>query len=126
MMDSLMNAPLFFWAAEETGKKEYAEAGSAHVKTTEQYLVREDASTNHHYQFDVETAAPVRGVTLQGRSDDSCWSRGHACGVFGVPAAYGYNHESYLVDVHRDVTYFIHHYQYILKSGLRYLESASR
>ena len=107
MMDSLMNAPLLFWAAEETGKKEYAEAASAHVKTTEQYLVRNDASTYHHYQFDVETAAPVRGVTLQGRSDDSCWSRGHAWGVFGFPAAYGYNHESYLVDVHRDITYFM-------------------
>ena len=107
MMDSLMNAPLLFCADEETGKKEYAQAASDHVKTTETYLIRNDASSYHHYQFDVETAAPVRGVTLQGRSDDSCWSRGHAWGVFGFPVAYSYTKQDYLVDVHRDITYLM-------------------
>ena len=107
MMDSLMNAPLLFWAAEQTGKAEYAQAARDHVRTTERYLVREDASTNHHYQFDVVTAEPVRGVTLQGRSDDSCWSRGHSWGVYGFPIAYSYCKEDYLIDVHRDITYFM-------------------
>ena len=107
MMDSLMNAPLLFWAAGELGVPEYFEAALDHTKTTEKYLIREDGSSNHHYQFDPATAAPVRGVTLQGNSDDSCWSRGHAWGVYGFPIAYSYSKADFLKEVHRDITYFM-------------------
>ena len=107
MMDSLMNAPLFYWASEETGDEKYRIAGSDHTKTTEQYLIREDASSNHHYQFDPETCAPVRGVTLQGNSDDSCWTRGHSWGIYGFPTAYSYTGEEYLIPLHRDITYYM-------------------
>ena len=48
MMDSMMNAPLLFWATEHTGDEKYAEAALGHVKTTADYLVREDGSTYHH------------------------------------------------------------------------------
>ncbi len=107
MMDSLMNAPLLFWAGKETGNEEYFNAARDHVKTTEELLIRADGSSYHHYQFDPATAAPVRGLTLQGNGDESCWSRGHAWGVYGFPIAYSYTGEDYLVDVHRDITYFM-------------------
>ena len=107
MMDSLMNAPLLFWAAGELGDQDYFTAALDHTRTTEQYLIREDGSSNHHYQFDPETAGPVRGVTLQGNSDDSCWSRGHGWGVYGFPIAYSYSKADFLKEVHRDITYFM-------------------
>ncbi len=107
MMDSLMNVSLFFWAYGETGNKDYFDAGCAHVKTTADYLIRPDGSSYHHYQFDMKTAKPLYGVTLQGRSNESCWSRGHAWGVYGFPSAYIYAKEDYLPAVHRDVTYFM-------------------
>ena len=107
MMDSLLNAPLLFWAGKETGNEDYFNAARDHVKTTEEYLIRADGSSYHHYQFDPATAAPVRGLTLQGNGDESCWSRGHAWGVYGFPIAYSYTGEDYLVDVHRDITYFM-------------------
>lgn len=107
MMDSLMNAPLFFWAAKETGNEKYYKAACDHVKTTEELLIRKDGSSYHHYQFDPKTAAPVRGLTFQGNRDESCWSRGHSWGVYGFPIAYSYSKENYLIDVHRDVTYFM-------------------
>ena len=107
MMDSLMNVPLLYWAAKETGNEEYFQAAHDHVKTTEEYLIREDCSSFHHYQFDPETAAPVRGLTLQGHSDDSCWSRGHAWGVYGFPIAYSYDKSDFIKEVHKDVTYFM-------------------
>lgn len=107
MMDSLMNAPLFFWAAKETGDEKFYQAALDHNKTTMKYLVREDASTFHHYQFDPKTAAPVRGLTFQGHSDDSCWSRGHSWGVYGFPIAYSYCHDEELVKVHKDITYYM-------------------
>ena len=107
MMDSLMNAPLFYWATEETGDEKYKIAGSEHTKTTEQYLIRNDASSYHHYQFDPETCAPMHGVTLQGHSDESCWTRGHSWGVYGFPTAYSYTKEEYLINLHKDITYFM-------------------
>ena len=107
MMDSLMNAPLLYWAAKETGNKDYFNAAHDHVKTTEELLIRADGSSFHHYQFDPKTAKPVGGLTFQGHADDSCWSRGHAWGVYGFPIAYSYDKSEFIKDVHRDVTYFM-------------------
>ena len=107
MMDSLMNAPFMFWASQMTGNKEYYQAAVDHNRTTYDNLVREDGSTFHHFQFDPATAKPVRGLTFQGHADDSCWSRGHSWGVYGFPIAYSYCKEPFLVDAHKDVTYFM-------------------
>jgi len=103
----LMNIPLFFWAHEMTGEQKYLEAANSQVKITEQCLIRADGSSFHHYMFDVETHKPVRGLTFQGHSDDSCWSRGHSWGVYGFPVAYTYNGDESLLPLHRDVTYFM-------------------
>ncbi len=107
MMDSLMNAPLLYWAAKETGNEDYFKAAHDHVKTTEELLIRADSSSFHHYQFNPETHEPMYGVTLQGHSDDSCWSRGHAWGVYGFPIAYSYDKCDFIKEVHRDITYFM-------------------
>ena len=107
MMDSMMNVPFFFWGALETGNAELTKDGRDHTKTTETYLIREDGSSFHHYQFDPETAGPVKGITLQGNSDDSCWSRGHSWGVYGFPVAYSYCKEDFQREVHKDITYFM-------------------
>lgn len=107
MMDTLMNIPLLFWAGQETGRKEYTEAAISQCKTTEKYLIREDGSSFHHYQFEPRTFKPIRGLTLQGHSDDSCWSRGHSWGVYGFPIAYDYTGDNSLIDLHEGVTNFM-------------------
>lgn len=107
MMDTLMNIPLLFWAHEVTGEQKYLDAANSQLRITEQCLIREDGSSFHHYLFDVETHKPVRGLTFQGHSDDSCWSRGHSWGVYGFPVAYTYNKDERLLALHRDVVYFM-------------------
>ncbi len=107
MMDSLLNAPLLFWAAKETGNEDYFRAALDHNLTTTKYLVRNDGSTFHHYQFDPKTAKPVKGITFQGYADDSCWSRGHSWGVYGFPIAYSYCKNEELAKTHKDVTYYM-------------------
>ena len=107
MMDSMMNVPLLFWAGKETGNEELTEAAIAHCKTTDELLLRADSSTYHHYQFDPETCKPVGGLTLQGHSNESCWSRGHAWGIYGFPVAYSYVKEEFAKKAHRDLTYFM-------------------
>jgi len=107
MMDSLMNAPFLFWAGKESGNKEYFEAAHQQSLTSEKLLIREDASSFHHYQFDPETAKPVKGVTLQGFSDDSTWGRGHSWGIYGFPIAYSYTKDEKIREVHKNITYYM-------------------
>ncbi len=106
LVDSMMNLPLFFWAYEQTGNKEYYDAAVAHYNTTLNYLIRDDASSCHHYQFDPETLKPVREVTWQGNRDSSCWARGHSWLVYGYPLAYGYTKDEKTLEIHRAVTYY--------------------
>ena len=106
LVDSMMNLPLFFWAHQETGNKEYYDAAVAHYNTTLKYLIREDGSSSHHYQFDAKTLEPVGEVTWQGNRNESCWARGHSWLVYGYPLAYGYTGDEKILDIHRGVTYY--------------------
>lgn len=106
LVDTMMNLPLLLWAWKETGKEEYKEVVMTHYRTTEKYLVREDGSTFHHFEFDRETHEPIGGMTLQGFSDNSCWSRGHSWLIYGYPLAYGYLKDEDILPVHQGVTYY--------------------
>ena len=106
LVDTMMNIPLLMWAGKESGNLEYIEKSIKHYKTTEKYLIREDGSTFHHYQFNPETMEPEKGLTLQGYSDESCWSRGHSWLVYGYPIAYSYTHDESILDIHRGITYY--------------------
>lgn len=107
MMDTLMNVPFLFWAGQESGRSEYTEAALSQNRITEKYLIREDASSYHHYQFEPGTYKPLHGLTLQGYSNDSCWSRGHAWGVYGFSIAYSYTKADFLPQLHKDITYYM-------------------
>ena len=57
--------------------------------------------------FNPEDCSPIKGLTVQGNSDDSCWSRGHSWGVYGLPIAYSYTGADFLPPLHKDITYFM-------------------
>ncbi|MBO5009710.1 MAG: glycoside hydrolase family 88 protein [Clostridia bacterium] len=107
MIDSLMNASLFLWAGKEFDREEYTMAGYQHNLTSVRLIVRDDGSTYHHYQFDPETSKPLYGLTWQGLSDESCWSRGQSWGVYGFSIAYSYASDSIIRNAQRDVTYYM-------------------
>ncbi|MBO5370582.1 MAG: glycoside hydrolase family 88 protein [Clostridia bacterium] len=102
MMDTLMNAPLLFWAGEETDNTMFTEAAYNQEKITRDLLIREDGSSYHHYQFDPITHKPVGGVTFQGNRDESTWSRGQAWGVYGFAIGYDYTGDDSLLKVQND------------------------
>ncbi len=109
LVDTMMNLPLLLWAWKETGdEKFFRDKVIAHYNTTAKYLVRSDGSTYHHFKFDAYTYEPVGGLTLQGYSDESCWSRGHSWLIYGYPIAYSYTKDEKIWSVHRAVTnYFL-------------------
>ena len=112
MMDTMLNIPLLFWAGKETGIQKYTDAAIAQCETTRDYLLRSDASSYHHYQFDTKTFQPKYGLTYQGNRDESTWSRGHSWGIMGYPIAYSYTQNKEYIDIHKNITYyFLNHLQ---------------
>lgn len=90
IVDCLLNIPLLYWASEVTGDQKYHDIAYKHFSTTVSVCYREDGSTYHTYYFDKVTGLPIKGVTAQGASDDSTWSRGQAWGMYGPMLTYIY------------------------------------
>lgn len=103
IIDCLLNVPLLYWAAEETGEQKFAEIAHAHVGTCLANSIRPDGSTYHTFFMDPETGAPVRGATCQGYKDDSCWARGQAWGVYGTALSYRYTKQPEMLNAFRRV-----------------------
>ena len=110
IIDCIMNLPLLYWASEETGDTKYADVANAHLSSTLTTIFREDGSTYHTYYFDPETKLPSHGVTKQGYSDESAWSRGQAWAVYGTALAYGYSANPEALAKFKEATdYFLAH-----------------
>ncbi|MPQ43461.1 glucuronyl hydrolase, partial [Clostridium tarantellae] len=107
IIDCLLNIPLLYWAAEETGDKNYYDKAYTHYVTSCNNVVRDDASAYHTFYFDNETGAPLKGVTRQGYSDDSSWARGQAWGVYGFPLNYRYTHDDKCFRLYKGVTNYL-------------------
>ena len=85
IIDSLLNLPLLYKAAEISGNGRYAQIAETHYERVIHNIVREDFSTYHTFYFDPETGKPDHGATHQGFSDQSCWARGQAWAILGMP-----------------------------------------
>lgn len=85
IIDSLMNLPLLYRAAELSGNDTYRSMADCHYKNVISNIVRDDYSTYHTFYFDPETGKPDHGATHQGFSDQSCWARGQAWAILGMP-----------------------------------------
>ncbi|WP_409345633.1 glycoside hydrolase family 88 protein [Paenibacillus sp. MBLB4367] len=108
IVDCCMNLPLLYWATQMTGSPAYHRIADSHVRQSERYLIREDASTYHTFYMDVESGLPKFGKTQQGYSDDSCWSRGQSWAMYGLPLSYRYTGNAELLDSAQKVTnYFL-------------------
>ncbi|MDR3167700.1 MAG: glycoside hydrolase family 88 protein [Treponema sp.] len=108
IIDCAMNLPLLYWASGETGDPRYREMAARHINTVNNYIIRENWSSYHTYFFDTETGAPLRGNTAQGYSDDSCWARGQAWGIYGNALSYRYLGDPLLLENARGLArYFL-------------------
>ena len=89
----MMNVPLIFYAARETGDRDLYDLAVAHCRTTERTLVRPDGSTAHEGIFDPDTGAFLRQSTHQGLRADSSWTRGLAWSLYGFGTVFTYTHD---------------------------------
>ena len=108
IIDCLMNIPLLYWASEVSGDKKYDETALKHFNTTAAHIMRENGSTYHTFYFDPETGKPLKGVTAQGASDDSCWARGQAWGIYGMMLTHKYHQSDAIMEQFKKITdYYI-------------------
>lgn len=83
IIDCMQNLALLNWAYSETAIESYRAVAEAQAETSLRFLVRDDWSTYHAFDFDTFSNEPRNGLTVQGFSDDSCWSRGQAWAIHG-------------------------------------------
>ncbi|MBQ2524946.1 MAG: glycoside hydrolase family 88 protein, partial [Prevotella sp.] len=98
IMDNMMNLELLFWASENGGHQRLKDIAIRHAETTMQHHFRPDGSCYHVAVYDTITGAFKRGLTHQGYSDDSMWSRGQAWAIYGYTMVYRFTREKRFLD----------------------------
>jgi len=83
IIDNMMNLELLEYAAKLFGCDSMQEIAITHAETTLRNHFRPDASCWHMLDYDPETGAVLRRVTVQGYADDSAWARGQAWALYG-------------------------------------------
>lgn len=87
LIDVMMNLLLLRWAYQETSHCKYCQPAYQHCLSTIAQLLRNDYSTIHVLDFDLDTGETIRKGTIQGYSHHSCWSRGQAWAIYGFTLA---------------------------------------
>jgi unsaturated chondroitin disaccharide hydrolase len=93
-IDIMMNVPIIFYAAQQSGDQALYDLAVAHCRTTERTLVRRDGSTAHEGIFNPDTGEFVRQSTHQGLRPDSAWTRGLAWSLYGFGTVFSYTQDS--------------------------------
>jgi unsaturated chondroitin disaccharide hydrolase len=109
-IDIMMNVPIIFYAAIETGDRELARIATDHCRTTRDKIVRPDGSTAHEGIFDLETGRFLREDTHQGLAPNSAWARGLAWSLYGYSKCYALTgNREFLEVAERNADYCVKH-----------------
>lgn len=110
VIDVMMNLELLMWAANHGGDPEIMNRCISHTQRSFHDLIREDGGSFHVVRYDKATGEVLGKGQLQGDTDSSTWSRGHAWMVYGLVVVYRYTKDPrYLDMVTKVADYFIDH-----------------
>jgi len=98
IIDCMMNLPLLFWAAQESGNQRFQDAAVRSADTTLKCFVRPDDSVCHAYRFDLRTGAPLGPDNICGYGVESHWARGTGWAIYGFALAHKYTGEARYFD----------------------------
>ncbi|MCQ1059894.1 glycoside hydrolase family 88 protein [Photobacterium sp. ZSDE20] len=94
IIDSMMNLPILFWAAEQLNAPRFALIAKAHADTVLKEFIRSDGSVRHMVEFDYLNGNIKSYHSGQGYDEDSAWSRGASWAIHGFALAYKYTKEA--------------------------------
>ncbi|MGF1772552.1 glycoside hydrolase family 88 protein [Vibrio wakamikoensis] len=108
IIDSMMNLPLLYWAADQLDAPRFKLIAMAHADTVLKEFIRPDGSVRHMVEFDYMTGDVKSYYGGQGYNEDSAWSRGASWAVHGCALSYKYTKEPrYLEAAMRTADFFI-------------------
>lgn len=108
IIDCMMNIPLLYWAANETGRDTYKAIAISHADMAMRDHVRPDGSVVHIVLHDEETGEGKERGPGQGYDFGSSWSRGQAWALYGFILSYIHTKkEEYLDTAKKVANYFI-------------------
>lgn len=109
-IDIMMNVPIIYWTARETGDEHLRSLADRHCATTARYLVRPDGSCAHEGIFDSSTGNFLHESTQQGLRPSSCWARGLAWALYGFGTVYSFTRNAAHLEVaERAASYYLAH-----------------
>ena len=97
IMDNMMNLELLFWAGRDS-------IAVRHAETTMLHHFRKDGSCYHVAVYDTLDGHFIKGVTHQGYSDNSMWSRGQSWAIYGYTMVYRFTKDQRFLDFAQKVT----------------------
>ena len=84
----MMNLELLFHATKITGDSIYRKIAITHADNTIENHFRDDNSSYHVVDYNVENGEVIKKTTHQGSADESAWARGQAWGLYGFTDMY--------------------------------------
>ena len=107
IIDNMMNLELLFKASEISGDPTFRNIAISHADKTYENHYRDDFSTFHVVDYDLETGKVLGRCTAQGYADDSAWARGQAWSIYGYTVAYRFTGDEKYLQRAKDVENFI-------------------
>lgn len=109
-IDIMMNVPIIFYTANQTGDAELMRVALAHSRTTRDKLVRENGSAAHEGIFDLDSGEFLSQTTHQGLRGDTAWARGLAWSMYGYSKVYALTgNQEFLQVAERNAEYWLTH-----------------
>ena len=106
IIDTMMNIPLLYWAAKESGYDRYRYIAMAHADKTLENVIRPDGSVMHIINYDPETGEVLESFGGQGYEEGSSWTRGQAWAIYGFALSYRHTKEQRYLDTAKKVAHY--------------------
>ncbi|MCL9773926.1 glycoside hydrolase family 88 protein [Vibrio methylphosphonaticus] len=108
IIDSMMNLPLLYWAADQIDAPRFTLMAKAHADTVLKEFIREDGSVRHMVEFDFMSGDVKQYYGGQGYNEDSAWSRGASWAIHGFAMSFDHTREPrYLEAAIKTADFFI-------------------
>lgn len=103
IIDCMMNLPLLYWAAAESGDAGFRTIAIRHSDTTLRHFIRADGSVYHSFRFHPD-GSPFRADNFCGRDIESSWARGATWAMYGFALGYKHTGDARYLEASRRVT----------------------
>ena len=98
IIDCMMNLPILYFAARETGDPRFSLAAEKHTETVIRHFLREDGASEHIVIFDPADGRVMERPAGQGYAPGSEWARGQGWAIYGLSLAGRHLHRPDFLD----------------------------